>query len=85
MPWMTPALTSAEFDMLAGFVQRPRRVLWRDQLLDRTRGRQADRFDQTIDMSVSRLHKKLTAHAPDADFITKVRNHGHLSEPLSGN
>jgi DNA-binding response OmpR family regulator len=43
-------LTSAEFDLLACFVERPRRVLSRDQLLDWTRGRAADPFDRTIDM-----------------------------------
>src|SRR5438309_10049301 len=37
-------LTSAEFDLLACFVERPRRVLTRDQLLDWTRGRSADPF-----------------------------------------
>jgi len=75
------SLTSAEFDLLACFVQRPRRVLSRDQLLDWTRGREADPFDRTIDMSVSRLRKKLHAHAPDADFITTVRNNGYLFVP----
>ncbi len=74
-------LTSAEFDLLACFVQRPRRVLSRDQLLDWTRGREADPFDRTIDMSVSRLRKKLHAHAPEADFITTVRNNGYLFVP----
>ena len=38
------SLTSAEFDLLACFVQRPRRVLSRDQILDWTRGRSADPF-----------------------------------------
>ncbi len=36
------ALTGAEFELLACFVQRPRRVLTRDQLLDWTRGRVLD-------------------------------------------
>jgi len=75
------SLTSAEFELLACFVQRPRRVLSRDQLLDWTRGREADPFDRTIDMSVSRLRKKLHAHAPEADFITTVRNNGYLFVP----
>ena len=45
-------LTSAEFDLLACFVRRPRRVLTRDQILDWTRGRGADPFDRTVDMLV---------------------------------
>jgi DNA-binding response OmpR family regulator len=32
-------------------------------------------------MSVSRLRKKLHAHAPEADFITTVRNNGYLFVP----
>lgn len=72
-------LTSAEFDLLACFLQRPRRVLSRDQLLDWTRGRAADPFDRTIDVSVSRLRKKLAAADPQATvFIKTVRNGGYL-------
>lgn len=72
------ALTSAEFDLLACFVQRPRRVLTRDQILDFTRGRSADPFDRTVDMLVSRLRRKLEAVRPQADFIRTVRNGGYL-------
>ncbi len=72
-------LTSAEFDLLACFLERPRRVLSRDQLLDWTRGRTADPFDRTIDVSVSRLRRKLVAVAPDAaQLIKTVRNGGYL-------
>jgi two-component system, OmpR family, response regulator len=72
-------LTSAEFDLLACFVERPRRVLTRDQLLDWTRGRSADPFDRTIDVTVSRLRKKLELADPAAPaLITTVRNGGYL-------
>ena len=71
-------LTSAEFDLLACFVQRPRRVLTRDQILDWTRGRAADPFDRTIDMLVSRVRKKLDAASPDSKLISTVRNGGYL-------
>jgi len=76
------ALTSAEFELLACFVVRPRRVLSRDQLLDWTRGRDADPFDRTIDMTISRLRKKVEAAAPDLKLITTVRNNGYLFVPL---
>jgi two-component system, OmpR family, response regulator len=76
---MRVPLTSAEFDLLACFVERPRRVLTRDQLLDWTRGRSADPFDRTIDVTVSRLRKKLEAADPAAsDVVTTVRNGGYL-------
>lgn len=73
------AVTAAEFDLLACFVEHPRRVLSRDQLLDWTRGRIADPFDRTIDVSVSRLRRKLTEASPVAEtLITTVRNGGYL-------
>ena len=48
-------LTGAEFDLLKTFLDRPGRVLSRDQLLDLTRGRDGDGFDRSIDVLVSRL------------------------------
>lgn len=72
-------LTTAEFDLLVCFLERPRRVLSRDQLLDWTRGRGADPFDRTIDVTVSRLRTKLGHCLPDgAHIITTVRNAGYL-------
>ena len=72
-------LTSAEFDLLACLVEHPRRVLSRDQLLDWTRGRMADPFDRTIDVTVSRLRRKLDLAVPGAaDTVTTVRNGGYL-------
>jgi two-component system OmpR family response regulator len=76
------ALTSAEFDLLACFVVRPRRVLSRDQLLDWTRGRDAEPFDRTIDMTISRLRKKVDAVAPGLNLISTVRNNGYLFVPV---
>ncbi|MEL7466557.1 MAG: response regulator [Pseudomonadota bacterium] len=71
-------LTSGEFDLLALFVQRPRRVLSRDQILEHLRGRGADPFDRTVDMMVSRLRRKLAAASADAELIATVRNGGYL-------
>lgn len=74
----TLTLTSAEFDLLACMVQRPRRVLTRDQLLDWIHGRSADPFDRTIDMLVSRLRRKLDTASPGSNLISTVRNGGYL-------
>ncbi len=71
-------LTSAEFDLLSCFVQRPRRVLSRDQILDWTRGRSAEPFDRTVDMLISRLRRKLETASPGSNLITTVRNGGYL-------
>jgi DNA-binding response OmpR family regulator len=72
------ALTSGEFDLLACLVQRPRRVLSRDQILDWTRGRSAEPFDRTVDMLMSRLRRKLEAASPGSALIATVRNGGYL-------
>ncbi len=71
-------LTSGEFDLLACFVERPRRVLSRDQILDRLRGRGAEPFDRTVDMLVSRLRRKLATVSPHTEIISTVRNGGYL-------
>jgi DNA-binding response OmpR family regulator len=71
-------LTTAEFDLLACFVQHPRRVLSRDQILDSTHGRAAEPFDRTVDMLTSRLRRKLEAASPGSNLISTARNRGYL-------
>jgi two-component system OmpR family response regulator len=71
-------LTTAEFDLLACFVQHPRKVLSRDQILDWTRGRTAEPFDRTVDMLTSRLRRKLDAASPGSKLISTARNRGYL-------
>jgi two-component system phosphate regulon response regulator OmpR len=69
-------LTGAEFDLLKTFLDRPGRVLSRDQLLDLTRGRDGDGFDRSIDVLVSRLRRKLGGD--DVPQLLKtVRNGGY--------
>jgi len=72
------SLTDAEFDLLACLVQRPRRVLSRDDLFKSMRGRIPDPLDRAIDMIVSRLRRKLAAASANPDLITTVRNGGYL-------
>jgi two-component system, OmpR family, response regulator len=73
-------LTSAEFELLCCFMQRPGRVLSREQLLDWTRGRNFEPSDRTIDVSVSRLRKKL-ADAGARETFKTIRNAGYLLAP----
>lgn len=54
-------LTSAENRLLGVFLDRPRTVLSRDQLLDLTAGREAKAYDRAIDNQVSRLRRKIEA------------------------
>lgn len=69
-------LTGAEFDLLVTFLDRPGRVLSRDQLLDLTRGRDGDVLDRSIDVLVSRLRRKLSDSGAAQVFKT-VRNGGY--------
>ena len=48
-------LSIVEFLLLSSFLNHPRMVLSRDQLLDLTRGRAATVFDRSVDNQVSRL------------------------------
>ncbi len=71
-------LTSGEFDLLSCFVDRPGRVLSRDQLMDWTRGRVSDTLDRNIDVQMSRLRKKLIEAGFPEDGIKTVRNVGYI-------
>ena len=71
-------LTSGEFDLLRVFVENPGRVLSRDFLLERTRGREAAPFDRTIDVQIGRLRKKLEVDAEDPQIIKSVRGAGYI-------
>lgn len=70
----TAALTDAEFRVLSTFLDHPQRLLTRDQLIDLTKGPDAPVFDRAIDVTVSRLRKKLGSNAP----IRTVRNEGYI-------
>lgn len=71
-------LTGAEFDLLSCFVERPRRVLTRDQLFNWTRGRTVNPLDRTLDMLISRLRRKLDGMSPASNLIVTVRNGGYI-------
>lgn len=74
-------LSAGEFDLLRAFVEHPRRVLSRDQLLDLARGRQAIPFDRSIDIQVSRLRRKLDDDPKDPQLVKTVRGGGYLFTP----
>jgi two-component system OmpR family response regulator len=71
------ALTTAEFKLLTVFLERPRFVLSRDQLLDLTAGREAHVFDRAIDNQVSRLRRKIERDPSRPEIITTVRGGGY--------
>lgn len=70
--------TDAEFDLLAAFLERPQRVLSREQLLDLARGRTAQLFDRSIDVAVMRLRRKIEPDPTKPEIIRTVRNGGYM-------
>jgi two-component system OmpR family response regulator len=71
-------LSSAEYRLLCVFVEHPHRVLSRDQLLGLTQGREADAFDRSIDILVSRLRKRLRDDSREPAFLKTVRSEGYV-------
>jgi two-component system OmpR family response regulator len=74
-------LSSGEFSLLRAFVERPQRVLTRDQLLEFARGPQSDAFDRAIDVQISRLRRKLEDGGGTIELIRTIRNEGYLFTP----
>jgi two-component system OmpR family response regulator len=76
-------LTGAEFELLCVFLDRPGRVLSRDQLLDLTQGRESSPFGRSIDVLISRLRRKLGEASVDRVLFKTVRNGGYqLTVPV---
>ncbi len=75
------AMTSAEFDLLRTFCERPGRVLSRDSLLDLTQGRNAGSFERSIDVLVSRIRRKIEPDPQEATMIKTVRSGGYMFTP----
>ena len=74
-------LTAGEYDLLIAFVDHPRRVLNRDQLLDMARGRAAIPFDRSIDVQVGRLRRKIEPDPKNPVLIKTVRGGGYMFTP----
>ncbi len=71
-------LSSAEFRLLTVFIQHPKMVLTRDQLLDLTKGKTALAFDRSIDNQVSRLRRKIEIDAKNPTLIKTVWGGGYM-------
>ena len=71
-------LSTTEFRLLSVFLERPRIVLSRDQLLDLTAGRSLEPFERSIDNQVSRLRKKIEADPKNPAIIKTVWGGGYV-------
>ncbi|MBM7341421.1 DNA-binding response OmpR family regulator [Pantoea coffeiphila] len=72
------ALSGAEYRLLRVFLDHPQRVLSRDRLLNLTQGRDAELFERSIDLLVSRLRQRLREDAREPSLIKTVRSEGYV-------
>ncbi|MEF7615887.1 response regulator [Aquincola sp. MAHUQ-54] len=81
-------LSGAEYRLLRVFLDHPQKVLNRDQLLGITQGRDAELFERSIDLLVSRLRRCLRDDAREPRYIKTVRSEGYVFsvrvEPVDG-
>lgn len=74
-------LTRMEFDLLQVFVERPNRVLSRDQILNLTQHRDWDPYDRSIDIRITRLRRKIEKDPSNPTLIKTVRGIGYIYVP----
>ena len=70
-------LTTMEFELLLTLMQSNGRVFSRNHLIERLRGIDAEVYDRSVDMLVSRLREKLGDDAQSPRFIKTVRLTGY--------
>lgn len=75
---VTHELSTGEYRLLLTFLQRPKIVLTRDQLLDLAFDRGSDVFDRAVDTQVSRLRRKIEADARLPKLIKTVWGGGYV-------
>jgi len=71
-------LTTAEFNLLALFLQKPGRVLSRDEIMDLLKGHDWTPMDRSIDALVARLRKKLEPESERPTLVKTVRGIGYV-------
>jgi DNA-binding response OmpR family regulator len=75
-------LTFYEFELLAVLVQRPQRVLSRDQILEQIAHRHWQPYDRSIDVLIGKLRRKLNDDPRSPRLIKTVRGVGYTFTPL---
>ncbi len=79
---VTP-LNGAEYALLLFLLEHPQQVVSREQLLVQLAGREAEAFDRSIDLRVSRLRRRLRDDAREPVIVKTVRHEGYvLSQPV---
>lgn len=71
-------LTTGEYELLRVLLDRPNRVLSRDDLVSLLYGREAGPYDRAVDMQIGRLRRKIEADPANPEIIKSVRGVGYL-------
>ncbi|MDP9084445.1 MAG: response regulator [Pseudomonadota bacterium] len=71
-------LTNGEFSLLCAFLSGPRRVLTRDQLLERSRLHSLEVYDRSIDVTILRLRRKIESDPSNPELLTTERGAGYI-------
>ena len=74
-------LTAMEFSLLKVFAENRRRVLNRDQILEKAHDRAWDPFDRSIDIRISRIRRKIELNPQKPQIIRTVRGIGYIYDP----
>jgi len=70
-------LTTAEFNLLAILLERPGRVLSRDEIMDLLKGQDWSPVDRSIDALIARLRKKIEPGSERPALIKTIRGVGY--------
>lgn len=71
-------LASSEYRILEALTSQANRLLSRDELMDLTKGREADAFDRSVDVRISRLRQLLGEDARESLIIKTVYGEGYV-------
>ncbi|WED23607.1 response regulator transcription factor [Vibrio sp. JC009] len=71
-------LTFGEYSILELLAKHPKRVMSREQILTELHGLEANSFDRTIDVLISRLRNKLEANPKKPKYIRTERGVGYV-------
>ncbi|SCY90280.1 response regulator [Rhizobium sp. NFACC06-2] len=76
----TIKLTASEFNLLMAFLNAPRQILSREQLLLATRMYDQEIYDRSVDVLILRLRRKLEQSLSTPKYIRTERGAGYIFE-----
>jgi len=63
------------------FMERPNRVINRDQIMDYLKGYERSAFDRSIDVRVTRLRRKIEKNPSEPRYLVTIWGEGYLFAP----